>query len=63
MKFKTAYDPVEISIHALRKECDAIELREIYAQGSISIHALRKECDEMKTSKNPSRFNFYPRTP
>ena len=34
----------DISIHALRKECDCTQSKERLLK-MISIHALRKECD------------------
>ena len=45
--YKDATDlVVEISIHALRKECDDWICLSIWANiCKISIHALRKECD------------------
>ena len=39
------YTAGNISIHALRKECDFRPDYSTNADGDISIHALRKECD------------------
>ena len=52
-----------ISIHALRKECDAVPVELVYRHNDISIHALRKECDLSAVVINDDVEYFYPRTP
>ena len=54
---------VNISIHALRKECDRAQRGAQSVGNLISIHALRKECDVGSADKFLLEANFYPRTP
>ena len=52
-----------ISIHALRKECDMGKKGMQDLIRYISIHALRKECDLLRRLKTHGTRYFYPRTP
>ena len=49
----------QISIHALRKECDALAFLAYAKAKRISIHALRKECDIMKIRTALERFEKF----
>ena len=52
-----------ISIHALRKESDRVQLR-LGQVGAISIHALRKESDVSgNAAAHDAISNFNPRSP
>ena len=53
----------DISIHALRKESDRVQLR-LGQVGAISIHALRKESDVSgNAAAHDAISNFNPRSP
>ena len=53
----------EISIHALRGEDDASELRVDTASVNISIHALRGEDDHKSRNNAVCKRHFNPRPP
>ena len=53
---------IEISIHALREEGDALTAAGDVV-GVISIHALREEGDEVVNLQTKGREHFYPRPP
>ena len=53
-----------ISIHALRKESDLLDLIRYFGIAkTISIHALRKESDDGLIFVDLSSFHFNPRSP
>ncbi len=53
---------LQISIHALRKESDNIDMMVINSL-EISIHALRKESDARPSFPHPQESYFNPRSP
>ena len=57
-----AVPPVDISIHALRKESDSTT-RSVNGTSTISIHALRKESDLASIDDGTVRSDFNPRSP
>ena len=59
---KIGQDWYDISIHALRAECDPKIISGIVGV-VISIHALRAECDSSFAHTSPNQRYFNPRTP